>query len=169
MRAYLISLFVALVIGFAVLKSPTIEPLVDGFCLSLAQVSGGIIGVFDGAVVRDGAVLYRGSYGYAIEVTKVCNALEQSLVLAMAICLLPLSWPQRLAAVAASFVFLQSLNVLRLISLVYGKVLLSPDHFDFLHLQIFVVVLAVAVVLFFIAFLYQNRHRLLVVEGTTHG
>jgi len=167
-RVYLMRLFVGLMVGFAVLKSPPIAPLIDAYCLALAQASGVIVGTIDTAVVREGAVLYRSSYGHAVEVAKACSALDYNLVLATAILLLPLSWPQKLAAVALSFVFVQGLNLLRIITLIYGKALLLPSHFDLLHSQIFVFILTLLVSLFFVALLYRHRQQFAALDDTAH-
>lgn len=153
MKAYLLKLFITLIIGFAFLKAPLLESAVDAFCLLLAQITYVLISPFDSAVAIDGAIYYWRSYAYAIEVTKECSALGYTLVLVAAILLYPGEWPKRLKTALISIFFIQTINVLRLILLLYGRVLFIPENFDIFHYQFLPYLLAVSTMLFFMVYI----------------
>lgn len=158
MKTYLLKLFTLLILGFALLKAPFLGPTVDAFCLLLAKITYALISPFDSAVVIEGAVYYWKSYAYAIEVTKECSALGYTLVLVCAIMLYPGKWSTRLKAALISVLFIQAVNVFRLIALLYGRVLFVPENFNILHYQFLPFLISLSTLLFFV--IYAGRYGL---------
>jgi len=127
----------------AILKSPMVQPLVDGFCLLLAKIVAAFLGLFDAGIERHGNIVLRYTYGYALAIGKECSALEFVISLTAAILACPISIIKRIKAIVIFALVFQLVNVLRLITLVYAKVLLTPHYFDLFHEQFWVFLLAI--------------------------
>jgi len=156
MKQYLLKLTASLVLGYALLKAPFVAPYVDMLCVLLAKLTFALISPFDPKVAIDGAIYYRSSYAYAIEVTKECSGMTYVLLLATAIMMLPLQLGTRVRAALISVIYVQVINVVRLITLLYGRVLLPQVEFDIFHLQFLGLFLAAGSLLFFVLFLLKH-------------
>lgn len=133
MNSFLTRYLLYLFCGFIVLKASFVQPHVETYCLLLAKASVGFLSIFDSHVVRDGAVLYRYSYGYSIVISKGCSALTYMLTIGTAILAFPTSWISRLKGLSVALVSVAVLNLLRITSLLYFKILLRPFQFDLIH------------------------------------
>ncbi|ABG42267.1 hypothetical protein Patl_3767 [Paraglaciecola sp. T6c] len=159
MKLYLLKLSLALILGFTLLKAPFMGPTIDNFCLLLAQITYQLISPFDANVMINESVYYWGSYTYAIEVTKECSALGTTMTLIVAILLFPANWKIRIQTVFLAFIFIQGINIFRLSTLLYGRVLFAPEGFNILHYHVFPFLLSLFSILFFIA--YAGRFNFL--------
>lgn len=161
MKIYLLKVFISLVFGFAILKSPFLADMVSAFCLLLARMTYAITHLFDSAVAINGAIYYWKNYAYAIEVTKECSALGYCLVLITAIVLFPAPWFTRIKVALLSVLFIQAVNVLRLILLLYGRVFLGSESFNIIHYQLLPFLLSTSTALFLAMYI---GNRLSVIE-----
>lgn len=141
MLRYIIFYILLLTLCLTLLKLPISGNWIDNFCLLLAQISWGVMVLFDGEIIRNGDLLMRKTYPYAIQITKMCSALESSVTVALAVIFYPACWWVRLLWCVLAIVLIQFFNVLRIISLVYGIYLLDTHHFNFLHEQLWIFLL----------------------------
>lgn len=158
MKLYLLKVSLALLLGFALLKAPFLGSMIDSFCWLLAQITYQVISPFDTNVMINQSVYYWGSYSYAIEVTKECSALGYTISLIAAILLFPAHLMTRIKAVFLALIFIQGINIIRLVGLLYGRVLLTPEGFNVLHYHVFPFLFSLSSVVFFIA--YAGRSNL---------
>lgn len=143
MRFYLIKLTLYLLIGMVILKLPMLQPLIDGFCLLLAKIVAGFLGMFDAGIERHGNIVLRYTYGYALAIGKECSALEYVLALTAAIIAYPVPIIKRLKAVVVFTVVYQLINLLRLMTLIYAKVIFNQYYFDVFHELFWVFLLSI--------------------------
>src|SRR5205809_7358917 len=102
---------------------------------ALAAMSAGIIKLFDPGVLSHGKVLQSASNGFAVSIEAGCNGVEATIVLVAAILAFPASWKRKLAGLIIGVVAVQSLNIVRVISLFYlGQ--WNFDVFEWAHLYV---------------------------------
>lgn len=94
----------------------------------------------------------------ALDVQFGCNGLEAMMIYAVAVVAFPATWKKRLAGLAAGFVVLQVMNVIRIAGLAYTGVHF-PGLFDFVHIYIAQgIMIAAALGIFFVYLEYSNSH-----------
>lgn len=112
--------------------TPWMKPAVVYFDRVLVQFSAALIYVFRGHAAAAGAVLRDPSTGLAIEMKDGCNGINVTVLLCSALLAFPASWSHRVKGLVLGCGAIQSVNLLRFISLFY---LLQYDRawFDFAH------------------------------------
>src|SRR5690606_37441933 len=106
--------------------------IVAPFTQGLVEASAALIRPFDGRVQADGDILRFSDGLGAVQVLAGCNAVEVCALLAAAILAFPGKLKYGLIGVAAGVLALQTVNLGRIISLLYlarG----SPEVFEFFH------------------------------------
>lgn len=129
-----LGLFLLLTVAFfSVLATPWAERVfVAPFTRSLVHVCAFVIDIFDKRVIADGAILRFSDGRGAVEVLAGCNAVEVCALLSAAILAFPGKLQYGLIGAVAGVVALQTINLLRIISLLYlsrG----SQEVFEFFH------------------------------------
>jgi exosortase H (IPTLxxWG-CTERM-specific) len=118
---------------FSVLATPWAQRLfVAPFTQGLVEVSAGLLAPFDGRVQADGDILRFSDGRGAVQVLAGCNAVEVCALLMAAILAFPGKLRYGLIGAAAGVLALQTVNLARIISLLYlsrG----SPEIFEFFH------------------------------------
>lgn len=125
------------------------------FTAVLADVSGWLITLFDADVVAEGIVIRNLSNGFAVGIAPGCDGIEAVIILVSAVLAFPSPWKHKLAGIGIGFIAIQSLNLVRIISLFYmGQY--SKVMFDWFHLylwQALIVLDALAVWLIWLRYL----------------
>ncbi len=98
---------------------PVREIVIDPFTAGLAFVSAWIVGLFDKGVHSSGIVLHHVPNNFAVSIEAGCNGVEAMIILAAAILAFPASWKHKLIGLLLGFIAIQSLNLVRIISLFY--------------------------------------------------
>ncbi len=145
--------------GLTLLNLDATQPLINLFCLGLANISWGVIHIFDSGITLNAAILRHGSSGFALEVTNVCSALPVSWLLCAAVLSFPAPWKMKSWAVPAAFVLIQALNTVRIISLVYFGDWFSRPTFEVIHESVWPLVLTLLAVLIFAVWLMFTAPR----------
>jgi len=95
-----------------------------------------------------GPVLLSPSNGFAIEMMDGCNGLNVTLLLWSAIMAFPANWQPKIAGIALGGIFVQSLNLVRFISLFYlGQY--SRQWFEFAHGYLWEALLVLDAIVFY--------------------
>ncbi|MBK6335234.1 MAG: exosortase H [Betaproteobacteria bacterium] len=109
--------------------------LVVPWTTALARIATGLVTLFDPDVVAAGKVIRSTANGFAVSIEAGCNGVEATIVLLAAMLAFPAPWKNRLIGLAAGIVAVQSLNVVRVISLFYlGQ--WSAALFELAHLYV---------------------------------
>jgi exosortase H (IPTLxxWG-CTERM-specific) len=129
-----LALFLLLTIAiFSVLATPWAERLFTApFTQALVQICAFLIGIFDERVEALGAILRFSDGRGAVEVLSGCNAVEVCALLSAAILAFPGKLRFGLIGAGVGILALQTVNLLRIISLLYlsrG----SQEVFEFFH------------------------------------
>ncbi len=141
---------------FYLLSIDSLQASLDLFNLFLAHLSFFLIQGFDSQITLNAAVLRHGSGGFALEVTRLCNALSISALWCAALLAYPLGWRKQLAGLLLGLVLIQFFNVLRLISLLYLGVWLERPHFDLIHEQFWPLLLHLLIIIGFAFWLVRG-------------
>jgi exosortase H (IPTLxxWG-CTERM-specific) len=118
--------------GFALLMAPPVQPAVISFSRALVAASGALIHLCGGKAQIAGTVVRDPLTGSGIEMKDGCNGLYVTLLLCSALAAFPASWKQRAKGLLIGIVAIQSLNLVRFISLFY-LCQYNQAWFDFAH------------------------------------
>ena len=150
-------LFMGLLVGLFWLRITNVvrEYVTLPFTGVLADVSAFLIKAVDSDVVSHGAVIQSVSTGFGVEIAPGCDGIEAVIILVSAIMAFPSPWKHKLVGIGIGFVAIQSLNLVRIISLFYlGQ--WNKVWFDWFHLylwQALIVLDALAVWLIWLRYL----------------
>jgi exosortase H (IPTLxxWG-CTERM-specific) len=142
-------LFAVILLGLfaAEMTAPVQARVVQPFTDALAAVSGRVAALFDSGVTSSGALILDRASGFGVRIVAGCNGVEAMLVLAAAILAFRASWRARLIGLAAGFVAIQALNLVRVVSLFYlGRWNFAVFEFAHLYLWQALIMLDVVVV-----------------------
>jgi exosortase H (IPTLxxWG-CTERM-specific) len=114
-------LFITLILVLFTLEvlKPVQDNVILPFTAGIAHVSVFLIELFDQGVQSAGKVIRDLETGFAISIEPGCNGVEALIILFAAIFAFPASLKQKLIGFAIGFVAIQSLNLVRIISLFY--------------------------------------------------
>jgi len=160
-RFFVVFILVQLVLFGIELTQPVQQHVVLPVTAALARVCAWVVSLFDPGVVSYGKVLMNPKNGFAVSVEPGCNGIEAFIVLTAAIIAFPSPWKHKLAGIGIGFFAIQSLNLVRIISLFYlGQY--SRVWFDWFHLylwQALIVLDALAVWLIWLRYLPRPARR----------
>lgn len=98
----------------------------------LARICAVLVTWFDATAAASGKVLWNQQTGFGVSIEPGCNGIEACIVLFAAVMAFPASWRHKAVGLMAGFVAVQTLNVVRVISLFYlGQ--WNTAVFDFAH------------------------------------
>jgi exosortase H (IPTLxxWG-CTERM-specific) len=137
---------------------PVQETIIQPFTGLLAMLSTAIILPFDDSVIAQGRVLRDAATGFAVSIEAGCNGVEAAIVLIAGIMAFPARTTHKLVAISAGFIFVQALNIVRIISLFYlGQ--WNYSVFEWFHLYLWPVLIMLDVLVVFALYLsWLGRH-----------
>ncbi len=144
---------VCLVALFALeLWQPIQDHVILPFTAGIAHVSAWLMQLFDHNVIaRDNDILDARSGG-GIQIVAGCNGVEAVLILLSAILAFPSPWKNKLIGMALGFLAIQSLNLVRIISLYYLQ-RWSMVWFDWFHLYLWQALIILDALVFWLIWL----------------
>ena len=105
------------------------------FTNALAAFSTWLITLFDADVLSYGKIIQSTKNGFAVSIERGCNGLEAVIILIAAVLAFPARFLHKLVGLAAGFIAIQALNLVRIISLFYlGQY--SMLWFEWFHLYL---------------------------------
>lgn len=158
MRWFILNFFILAIAIFTLhYQKDVYAAVTQPWTVLLAQISAAIVHVFDADVVSKGVEILttrpNAENFSGVQIVAGCNGIEACLVLFAAILAFPAPWGYRLKGMIIGFFAIQSLNVVRVISLFYlGQ--WSYKVFEFAHLyawQVLIILDAVVVFLVWLA------------------
>ena len=153
MSKFLFIFIAALSVLFTVeLLIPVQTHVIQPFTTGLATVSAAIITPFDENVISSGRVLRDAVGGFAVSIESGCNGVEATIVLLAGVLAFPATYKQKLTAMIAGFLAIQSLNIVRIISLFYlGQ--WNYAIFEWFHLYLWPILIMLDVLIVFAVYL----------------
>jgi exosortase H (IPTLxxWG-CTERM-specific) len=130
-------LFTVLLVGLFTLEilQPVEKHVILPFTSIIADVSVGIIQMFDDDVIATANVIRDEASGFGVRIERGCNGVEALIILFAAIFAFPAPFRNKLLGFAAGFVAIQALNLVRIISLFYlGQ--WNQTAFEWFHLYL---------------------------------
>jgi exosortase H (IPTLxxWG-CTERM-specific) len=132
--------------------SPVQQAVIQPFTVLLANVSTGVIVPFDNTVIAQGRILRDATTGFAVSIEAGCNGVEATIVLVAGIVAFPASLRHKMIAILVGFLFVQALNIVRIISLFYlGQ--WNYTVFEWFHLYLWPVLIMLDVLVVFAIYL----------------
>lgn len=165
------TLFLTIIIGLFLLEiyEPVRQAVILPFTGMIASVSSWLIQLFDQDVIANGDVIRDLVSGYAIQIAPGCNGVEAMIILLAAIVAFPSPLLYKFKGLFWGFLAIQSLNLVRIISLFY---LLQWDQnwFEFFHLYLWqALIILDALVVWLIWLRYLPKITQSESEGTSDG
>ena len=153
MAKFLLIFCSVLAVLFAIeMLNPVQEAVIHPFTAVLADVSTAVILPFDDTVIAQGRILRDATTGFAVSIEAGCNGVEAAIVLIAGIVAFPASIQHRVIAILAGFLFVQALNIVRIISLFYlGQ--WNYTVFEWFHLYLWPVLIMLDVLVVFAIYL----------------
>lgn len=170
-----IILFLVILISLFLLEiyEPVRQAVVLPFTSHIASVSSWIVQLFDANVHAYGDIIQDTQSMAAIQIAPGCNGVEAMIILLAAVVAFPSPWLYKLKGLFWGFLAIQSLNIVRIISLFY---LLQWDKnwFEWFHLylwQALIILDALIVWLIWLRYLPQSSKpdQLASTEETTEA
>lgn len=159
-----ILVFVFLLVGLFTLEvlQPVERWVIDPFTSGIASICVWLVSIFDSDAVSFGKVIQSSTSGFAVSIERGCNGIEALIILFAALMAFPSTWRQKLVGFAIGFVAIQSLNLVRIISLFYiGQ--WSHTWFEWFHLylwQALIIIDALVVWLIWLRWISRNDPKL---------
>ena len=153
MAKFLLIFCSVLALLFAIeMLNPVQEAVIHPFTAVLANVSTAVILPFDDTVIAQGRILRDATTGFAVSIEAGCNGVEAAIVLIAGILAFPATIQHKAIAILAGFVFVQALNIVRIISLFYlGQ--WNYTVFEWFHLYLWPVLIMLDVLVVFSIYL----------------
>ena len=153
MAKFLLIFCSVLAVLFAIeMLNPVQEAVIHPFTAVLADVSTAVILPFDDTVIAQGRILRDATTGFAVSIEAGCNGVEAAIVLIAGIVAFPASIQHKAVAILAGFLFVQALNIVRIISLFYlGQ--WNYTVFEWFHLYLWPVLIMLDVLVVFAIYL----------------
>jgi exosortase H (IPTLxxWG-CTERM-specific) len=130
-RRFLVRFGAALVVLYLLVAiRPSNDHLVVPFTEGIVMVSAALLRALGEPVVTAGTVIRSGSF--AVDVKNGCNGLEAAMILAAAVVAFPATLRQLLVGLAAGFLVIEALNLVRVASLFWLGVH-RPAVFELFH------------------------------------
>jgi len=127
----------------------------------LAEISGWLMALFDNNVEIYGKVIRSSVNHFAVSIEPGCNGVEAMIVLLAAIIAFPAPIIYKIKGLAAGFLAIQGINLVRVISLFYlGQ--WSQELFDWAHLYIWQALImldALLVFLIWIRYMPEDKNK----------
>lgn len=129
--------FVGILLGLFIIElmEPVQVWVIQPFTAAVAKVSAIILQTFDSSVQAQGIVLSNIQTGAAVSIQPGCNGVEAMIVVAAAIAATSAPWKYKWIGFGASFLAIQLLNTVRIISLFY-LLQWNPVWFEWAHLYL---------------------------------
>ncbi len=107
----------------------------EPFTVLLAQASAFIVKLWDPNVISQGVEIWTANRSFGVGIAAGCDGIEAVIMLVSAILAFPSPWKHKVIGIVLGFVAIQSLNLVRIISLFYlGQ--WSQMMFDWFHLYL---------------------------------
>ena len=134
-RRFVVLFAVAALAQFGLLLAPWIRPVVDGFGFGAVSAASALIHAFGGHALARGASLMSPVNGFGVEMKDGCNGVNVVILLWSAVLAFPGSARAKLIGLLSGAVAVESLNLVRFVSLFYlGQY--SSSWFEFAHLYL---------------------------------
>ena len=155
------AVFVALLVTLFSLRITTIghDYVTEPVTGVLATASAFLIKLWDKDVISYGVIIQNQVNGFAVGIAPGCDGIEAVIILISAIVAFPSPWKHKIVGIVLGFIAIQSLNLVRIISLFYmGQ--WNQTWFDWFHLylwQALIVLDALAVWLVWLRYLPRRK------------
>lgn len=136
----------------AELLQPVQAHVIVPFTSGIAQVSGWLMRLFDKTVLVRGDVISDALRGGGIQIVAGCNGVEAVLILVSAVLAFPAPWKHKLVGIGLGFVAIQTLNLVRIISLYYLQ-RWNQVWFEWFHLYLWQALIILDALVFWLIWL----------------
>ncbi len=154
MKKFILLYFFITLLGLSLLSLDVTNDLQQQLNLMIVQLSIFVIHLFDNTVILEQTILRHGTHNYfGLEVTSSCNALSLTWLSVTAFFIVPTNWKMRIFGGLAILLIVQTVNILRIIILLYIGRIASIEMFNFFHEYFFILILHLSVITTFFVWL----------------
>lgn len=128
------------------------DALITPFTSFVAHISAAVMKLWDSDISSAGKIIWHDGSGFAISVEAGCNGVEAGIVLTAATIAFPSAWKQRLLGIVSGIITIQTLNLIRIITLFYlGQ--WNKSAFEWAHLYLWQALIMFDVLIVFLFWL----------------
>ncbi|HFD32827.1 MAG TPA: exosortase H [Gammaproteobacteria bacterium] len=166
----LIFISVLLILFTLELFDPVQRYFIQPFTQHLATITASILHLFDKDVFSSGIILRSISNGSAVSIQPGCNGIEAVICLVAAIVAYYATWKEKLLGLILGFFAIQSLNIVRIISLFY-LLQWNKSWFEWAHLYAWQALIFLDVLIVFVVWIrwVSTRNSKNIEPSTAHG
>jgi exosortase H (IPTLxxWG-CTERM-specific) len=136
----------------AELLQPVQDHVIVPFTSGLAHVSVWLMRLFDSSVIAQNDAIVDALRGGGIQIVAGCNGVEAVLILVSAVLAFPAPWKHKLIGIGLGFVAIQTLNLVRIISLYYLQ-RWNQVWFEWFHLYLWQALIVLDALVFWLIWL----------------
>lgn len=154
-------IFISVLLALFALEwlEPVRNGLITPFTEYLTAISASLLKIFDSDISSNGIIIQSLSNGSSVAILAGCNGIEAMICLTAAILAYPATWTQRLWGVLLGYLAIQSLNIVRIISLFY-LLQWNKQWFEWAHLYIWQGLIFLDVLIVFIIWIrWVIKHK----------
>lgn len=164
MKRFLLTfLLIALALFGVKMLPPVQHAVVEPWTALIARASAFVVRLIDpGATFLHGRVLYSPSPHFRLSVDPVCSGLEACIVLTAALLAFPATWGERLRGLLPGILALQTINLVRLVSLFFIGKKGGQQAYDIAHTfvwQALIVLSVFCIWLLWVRYVGNNQRR----------
>jgi exosortase H (IPTLxxWG-CTERM-specific) len=153
MLRFILIFLACLLLSFTLeLLQPVQAHVILPLTTAIAQVSAWLMRLFDHTVIAHQDQIVNAFTGAGIQIVAGCSGVEAVLILVSAVLAFPAPWKHKLAGVVLGFFAIQSLNLVRIISLYYLHQW-NQVWFDWFHLYLWQALIVLDALVFWLIWL----------------
>jgi exosortase H (IPTLxxWG-CTERM-specific) len=159
---FVITYLVLMGIFFLLLWVKPIQNIIDlngSYTRYLVSATTKILGIIGIPSTQQGSIIALPSI--ALDVKFGCNGLEAVMIYSVAILAYPADWKKKLAGIVSGFIFLQTINLLRIVFLAYSAIHFK-SIFEYIHIYVaqgIMIVVSLGIFFIYLNFTKNNAHQ----------
>lgn len=146
---------------------PVRQGLIQPFTAGLATLSAAFLHILDPNVIADGIVIASLKTGESVAILAGCNGVEAMICLTAALLAYPTTAYQRIVGLVVGYLAIQSLNIMRIISLFY-LLQWNKHWFEWSHLYLWQGLLFLDVLITFMLWIRWVTHQNQPIQSVVH-
>lgn len=151
MKRFIVLFALALTLFYSLVYLPPVRQYAIGpFTEGITHLSGWLIQLCGGQVSASGNIL--AIPGFAVQVLDMCNGVEASIIFWSAVLAFPAPWAYKLKGLLIGTFTVHSLNILRIISLLYLGAY-KPEWFHWVHWYLWDALIMLDILIVFLAWI----------------
>ena len=161
MKRFLFTFILIMLVLFGMKMLPSVQQaVVEPWTTLIARASIAIVRWLEPNVITFGRVMRSPSANFGVSVDPLCSGLEACIVLTAGILAFPATWRERLGGLLLGFIAVQTVNLVRIVSLFFIGKTWGQHAFDIAHTYVWQALIVLSVIIFWLLWVrYVSRNQ----------